>query len=88
MPQDPHVVQLSSRTRFHEVLPNYETRIDIAHGLKPVGIETVASVVDRLEEIERVAFRFLEGWDTKYLGTEWRILGENLPDSDGKALTR
>lgn len=49
---------------------NYNVRKAIAHGLMPVDIETVKSVLDKLEKIERVAWLFLTEWRKKELQIE------------------
>ena len=46
---------------------NYKVRNDLAHGNEPVNVEKVASVVDKLDIIQRVAYRFLQDWRDKLL---------------------
>jgi hypothetical protein len=49
------------------IAENYETRKQIAHGISPVDIETVTSVMNRLDVIQRVAHRFLWDWREEIL---------------------
>lgn len=64
---------------------NYEIRKDIAHGVSSVSIDKVASVVNELDVIERVAYRFLKDWRDKFLDVDWAS-GGNLPRRDEDAL--
>jgi hypothetical protein len=41
---------------------NYDIRKDIAHGIVPVNIRRVETVLEKLETIEEVAYRFLTDW--------------------------
>ncbi len=68
------------------IAENYETRKNIAHGVSPVGIETVASVVDKLGTIRSVAYRFLRDWRGKYLYADWDASSQSLQGSDEEAL--
>jgi len=40
----------------------YETRLQIAHGTEPIDIETVESVLGKLETVQQVAHDFLIKW--------------------------
>lgn len=41
---------------------NNDTRAEIAHGTKPIEIESVEVVLDKLDTIKQVAHAFLTGW--------------------------
>lgn len=43
---------------------NYSIRKDIAHGVMPVNIRRVEEVLNKLETIEEVAYKFLTDWKT------------------------
>jgi hypothetical protein len=61
---------------------NYKVGNDLAHGNEPVNVEKVASVVDKLDITQRVAYRFLQDWRDKLLCGDWELSSEKLPDSD------
>jgi hypothetical protein len=65
---------------------NYETRTKIAHGISPVDIETVTSVINRLDVIQRVAHRFLWDWREDILHAGWDPASQSAPNSDDEAL--
>lgn len=67
---------------------NYEIRTDIAHGIRSVDIQKVASVVDKLDTIRQVTHRFLRDWREEYLRVDKQALDERLPDSDEGLATR
>jgi hypothetical protein len=41
---------------------NYDLRKDIAHGLKPVTVSSVESILSKLKDTEEVAHTFLKDW--------------------------
>lgn len=47
---------------IHWIDENYDVRKDIAHGVVPVNIRRVETILQKLETIEEVAFRFLSDW--------------------------
>jgi len=49
---------------------NHDIRNEIAHGVKPINIETVENVLSKLEIIRKVARRFLTDWRTQKLKPE------------------
>ena len=61
---------------------NYEIRKNIAHGIVPVGIETIALVVGKLGMIQQVSYRFLQDWRDKFLHVDWDASSQSLPTSD------
>lgn len=61
---------------------NYKIRKNIAHGTVPVGIETIALVVGKLDMIQQVAHRFLQGWRDAFLHADWDASSQSLPTSD------
>ncbi len=65
---------------------NHEIRKNIAHGVIPVDIETVASVVGRLDAIRRVAYRFLRDWGDTVLRADWGASSMPISNSDEGAL--
>ena len=65
---------------------NYEIRKNIAHGVSFIDIKTVASVVGKLDTIQKVAHGFLQDWRATFLCVDWEASSEGLPDSDEKAL--
>ncbi len=64
-----------------------DVRNDIAHGNKPVTIDTVASVVEKLDTLKRVAHTFLSDWSHTFLAQRWVAPSEGQSDSDEEPLT-
>lgn len=65
---------------------NYEHRKNIAHGISPVSIETVESVIDKLDMIQRVAYSFLQGWRNKVLYADLVSARQRPSSSDEEVL--
>ena len=61
--------------------------MDIAHGVRPVDIGTVAAVVGKLGIIQRVAYRFLQDWRDNFLYADWDSQRHILPDFDEDTLS-
>lgn len=57
---------------------NYNVRLDIAHGIKPIGIETVEFVLAKLDTINQVACTFLKDWRRTRLNPQIPVELENL----------
>lgn len=49
---------------------NSETRIEIAHGTKPIEVESIEAVLSKIDTIRQVAHIFLTGWREKKLNPQ------------------
>lgn len=65
---------------------NYEIRTNIAHGVSTIGVETVTSVINKLDTIQRVAHRFLWDWRGEFLHAGWATESQSARNPDEEAL--
>jgi hypothetical protein len=65
---------------------NYATRVGVAHGTEPIDIHKVAEVAERLPAIEEVSYRFLVGWQERFLGLGRNAPSESLPAEERELL--
>lgn len=58
---------------------SYSVRLDVAHGVAFIDVHKVASVAERLPDIEQVCFGFLRGWRERFLDMDRHPPSETLP---------
>ena len=49
----------------HWIDDNNSVRNDISHGVAPITVEYVKQIIEKLEDLEQVAYLFLKGWREK-----------------------
>ena len=55
---------------------NYEIRKNIAHGIKPINIDTIEEITSELQTIEKLVHIFLIEWRAKKLSPEDKVTPE------------